>query len=348
MQVPNSFVPLAVSFALRVGLAPERLFSLAGLDLASARREGASFTVGEVERLVDVLIHESEMPDLALRLGEHIDPEHLSLFGRLVATSATPRHALESFSRFKYLFHPNIDVSVEDKDEFSIIQYISRDGSPIGTRPYYAEALLSAVITLGRPLIGEDIQPFEVRFRHARPRYEAAYARIFRCPIAFEQPVDALVTSARYLDRPMLSRSDEYHRALREQAHRELQGLDVYELEQVRRAIASALNDPTLTLPRVAKLLAVSPRTLQRRLGERQMTFRALHDDVRYHRARDLLARAGHTVDDVAQALGYRDRSNFVRAFRRWSGQSPSAYRAASKSGALASNDTTMARCAFG
>jgi AraC-like DNA-binding protein len=330
VRVPNSFVPSAVSFALRLGVSPERLFSLAGLDLASARRPGASFTVQDVERLVDGLIEQSQIPDLGLRLGEHIDPEHLSCFGRLVATAATPRQALEAFSRFKYLLHPALDVVVEEKDGLAHLRYASRDGAAIGDRPYYAEALFSGFVMLGRPLVG-DTQPVKVQFRHARPTYDAAYARIFRCPVAFDQPIDVLVTHASSLDRPMLSHSEPYHRALCEEARRELERLDAYELEQVRRAIASALDDPTLSLRRVAKSLAMSPRTLQRRLGERHRSFRSLHDEIRYSRAQELLARPGSSVDAVAHALGYRDRSNFVRAFRRWSGQSPRDYRVSAR-----------------
>jgi AraC-like DNA-binding protein len=261
-------------------------------------------------------------------LGEHIDPESLGLFGQLVATSATPREAVATFADFKLLLHPSFDLRLEEADGVAVLSYASHDDTAIGDRPYYAEALLSAVVSLGRHFLRDGTTPRRATFRHPRPAYVAVYERIFCCPIAFNQPYDTLEYAATLLDRPMLGRSDAYHRALHAQAEQDLRALQELPLGQVRRVLHARIADPELDIADVARVLGTSERTLQRRLREGGKSFRGLRDEVRYQRARESLALGDATIDETAFALGYRDRSNFVRAFTRWAGQSPSQFRA--------------------
>ncbi len=326
--VPNHFVPALVSLALRFELPPEQLFRRAGIDLDAARARGAGFSVAEVERLVDAFMGATKLPELALLLGEHIDPDSLGLFGQLVATSQTPRQAVAVFAAFKYLLHPSFDLRIEETEGMAILRYASNDATPIGEKPYYAETLLSAVVSLGRHFLGEKSTPHRATFRHARPAYASVYERIFRCPISFGAPCDALHYTAILLDRSLLGRSDAYHRTLRAQARDDLQPFQQLPIVEVRRLLHARIADPDLGIGDIARALGTSPRSLQRRLGEAGVSFRELRDEVRYQRAREALARGDMTIDQIAVGLGYRDRANFVRAFSRWAGQSPSRFRA--------------------
>jgi AraC-like DNA-binding protein len=82
-----------------------------------------------------------------------------------------------------------------------------------------------------------------------------------------------------------------------------------------------------LSVERVARHLGTSPRTLQRRLSNQGMTFRLLVDAVRLDVARSLVCHTDLPVQEVAARLGYRTPGSFARAFARWTGYSPSAYR---------------------
>jgi AraC-like DNA-binding protein len=329
--VPNHFVPALITLALRFELRPEKLFHRAGIDLDAARVRGAGFSVQEVEGLLDAFVAATKHPELALVLGEHIDPNSLGLFGQLIATSASPRDAIATFADFKYLLHPSFDLRLEQAEEGAEVRYASNDATPIGDKPYYAEALLSAVVSLGRYFLGDSASPMQASFRHARPSYDAVYDRIFRCPVAFEQSHDAVVYPTTLLGRSILGSSDAYHRTLRAQAEADLRTILQPPLSQVRRVLHTRISDPDLDIADVARVLGVSARTLQRRLGETGTSFRALRDEVRFQRARESLERGEGTIDELATRLGYRDRANFVRAFTRWAGKSPSRYRAATR-----------------
>jgi AraC-like DNA-binding protein len=84
-------------------------------------------------------------------------------------------------------------------------------------------------------------------------------------------------------------------------------------------------------LERVAQRLFMSARTLKRKLQERGTTFRTLLDEARFRHAQHLLGCADLHIQQVAIALGYRDPACFTRAFRRWSGRTPTQARAERK-----------------
>lgn len=82
-----------------------------------------------------------------------------------------------------------------------------------------------------------------------------------------------------------------------------------------------------LSIERLANRLGESPRTLQRRLMARGLTFRGLLHEVRHDLARTLLLMTDLSIAEIARRLGYRSPGSFTRAFTRWTGRSPSAFR---------------------
>ena len=97
--------------------------------------------------------------------------------------------------------------------------------------------------------------------------------------------------------------------------------------EAVGSAVRTCLDDVGPSLTRVAGTVGVRPRTLQRRLARVGLTYQQVIDEVRYERARQLLGSPGTSIGEVAIQVGYADPAHFSRAFRRWAGLSPRAYR---------------------
>ncbi len=98
-------------------------------------------------------------------------------------------------------------------------------------------------------------------------------------------------------------------------------------LLNVREAIGRTLPDTTPTLSSIGRSLGMSRRTLQRRLSERGVTFGQVLDSVRRDAAMSAITRPGASVYEVALSCGYDDVKALRRAFRRWTGRSPSEYR---------------------
>jgi AraC-like DNA-binding protein len=95
----------------------------------------------------------------------------------------------------------------------------------------------------------------------------------------------------------------------------------------VRQVVARLLGQGSTDVRAVASAVNTSSRTLQRRLREAGLTYAGLVQQVRCEAASHLLMEPGQTVRDVARKLGYSDPAHFTRAFHRWTGLTPRAFR---------------------
>jgi AraC-like DNA-binding protein len=102
-----------------------------------------------------------------------------------------------------------------------------------------------------------------------------------------------------------------------------------YGVDEVRQVVSVLLGRRYPDIQLVAHTMLTSPRTLQRRLRSAGLTYARLVAEARRASAERLLAEPGRTVADVARMLGYSDPAHFTRAFQRWTGISPRAFRAA-------------------
>jgi AraC-like DNA-binding protein len=183
------------------------------------------------------------------------------------------------------------------------------------------------------------VNPIEVRFQHARPRDVSELERFFACPLHFDQPDNALVLSQEAMELPLITSDPELRKSLAQRAAAQLEclgeprfggatGLGAPDqlaslVEQVRVTVCEDLTLHPPSIQRVARRLAVSTRSLQRRLSESGTSFRDLVDAIRHQQALSFL-HAGVPFDDIAERLGFSETRAFRRAFRRWTGQSPS------------------------
>ena len=95
----------------------------------------------------------------------------------------------------------------------------------------------------------------------------------------------------------------------------------------ILRACVRNLSTSSVQAPVVAKTLNMSVRTLYRRLGEEGVSYQSLLDKLRSSVALEYLKNTQLSVEEIATQCGYQDVSNFRKAFRRWTGRSPSSYR---------------------
>jgi len=313
--------------ALKQGLNPEQVFVDAGIDLAAVQLHELDLGLHQVEEVMDVIIQQANLPQFGLVLGEHVQAEMLGIFGPLVASSPTTRIAIECFSRFKQLLHPMFDMRLEEQGGESIIIYDSMDDTPIGDRPIYAEALFSALMNLGSMFIGQSMQPARIEFRHEETSYLDEYQRVFGCPVLFGCQQDRMIGDAKVLDLPMLSQSFGVHQLLKAQAGAKMQDPVTTIGKQVSLLIKQQLGKQVVSANSIARQLNISARTLQRQLNKEKTSFKTLKEEEVLVLAQQLLSTTQLTTETIAFELGYKDRSNFVHAFIRLAGCSPSEYR---------------------
>lgn len=97
---------------------------------------------------------------------------------------------------------------------------------------------------------------------------------------------------------------------------------------KVRSVLETRLLSEDCSIIAVAKLFSMNRRTLSRHLSREGTAYQIMANELRFEIARELLARKDLTFTQVATALGYSELSGFTRAFRHWSGQTPTEWRA--------------------
>jgi AraC-like DNA-binding protein/transposase len=189
-----------------------------------------------------------------------------------------------------------------------------------------AEFSLASVTRVISDNFASQFTPLEVHFEHPAPEYPQPLERLFRAPVRYLQPINHLII-ARPDALRLIRHEDQGLLATLERQVRDLIGeaTPVLDTTSAARAVIDAnLGISAITLDRVAAVLHLGPRTLQRRLAAEGTSLLALLDEVRHARAVRLLSQPGARVGLVAQALGHIDPTAFRRAWRGWTGKAPS------------------------
>lgn len=194
------------------------------------------------------------------------------------------------------------------------------------SRDVHLFALMVGIWRIGETLTGRKL-PGSADLRFPRPGYFARIAGQFPGAVRFDQPVNQLVFDAALLATPLTMSDPAALRLATAQCERELDAVSEQRrfVTRVKALIAAPSGVPSLE--QVADALALSPRTLKRRLALRGASFSELLDAHRRERAVLLLRSSRLPMDEIALKLGYSDAANFTRAFRRWTGMAPGQYR---------------------
>ena len=312
-----------VEYAAARGVDLGDVMAAAGIDAATMERPDARIPADADDRIWQAAIERLADPDLGLHLAEGaISARSLGVVGYLTRSSATVGQALARARRFHRL--------IKDGGDLRLIP--DESGITVSERPHegpwpraIAETIVANYVTLARAWTGEQLIPLEVRFQHARPR-SGEHERIFGCPVRFGAPDNAVKFADDDLRRRLRTADSQLLAYLESWAEERLAALAPSRTfaDDVRLAVRDCLDhEHSVEVGAVARRLGTSPRSLQRRLLEQGVTFRTLVDAIRRHRAAALLG-ADASISDVADRLGYSDARAFRRAFRRWTGQTPS------------------------
>jgi AraC-like DNA-binding protein len=194
---------------------------------------------------------------------------------------------------------------------------------------FLSESLLVIWHRLGSWLIGQRIRLEQATFSYPKPAHGAEYDLLFPCPLEFGKGQSSLLFHSRYLSMPLLQ--DE--RTLKHFLERSPADLlsrpdDGDSLSSRLRRLLSRDSARWPDLESVAAHLHSSPQTLRRHLREEGTSFQALKDQLRRDIAIYHLGRADLSLQQIAEQLGFSEPSAFHRAFKKWTGLTPGAYRA--------------------
>jgi len=226
-----------------------------------------------------------------------------------------------------------IDLVI-DGDRASIVHRWIDDRRP---PPRHAsECFFAILMARWARLTGGPWPLMRVAFMHPRPKDVTTHARLFRAPFAFDAEANRLTFKAALLETPLLTANPDLHAMLVRHADgmlAELPASDGY-VDRARHAVAQSVRTGDAAGARaIASRLNTSARTLQRALAAEGTSLRVLVREARRELALRELERGTLSIEEIGFLSGFENMSAFCRAFRKWTGTTPSAYRATHRSG---------------
>lgn len=309
------------------GIARERLLAGTGIGPAALAGPSGRIPHPQFERVVRRAWELSGDRAIGLQLGLAMNIKTHGFLGYAALSSETIADAIDLAIRYYRTRTTVLDLTFFVDGDTAVLQFDER--VPLGELlPFAIDSLMASFYVIRTQLV-RDAGPPQGEARvtydeqpHHRLLREAGGTVHFNC--AFNQlrfPASELSRRLDYADPQLV-------RMAAAQCEEELKKLHDGSglLGEVRRRAAARLAGDA-SLENIADDLHMAPRTLRRRLAELGASYHGIVEQLRRGLAMEWLATTPRSVDDIAAALGYSDPSNFGRAFRRWTGQSPTAWR---------------------
>ncbi len=314
----------------KLGASGDALLAQAGIEKRVIDDPDGRVTPAQVMGIWEAAYATIGDPCLSLHVAEHVPKGAYRVLEYVIGSAPTIGAGFEKISEY----FPWIDTSVQlpiersgDLWAFGVDAGVSAELTPRQAMEFTFATCLRKV----REESGVSFSPVRIEMACSAPTdiegYEGEIARLFCCPLVFESERNVMLfddgtwqTPSNAADAPLLSILEEQAQQLLSSVH-DTSSLSV----DVKRILTE--RGVSLSLNEVAKELAVSSRTLQRRLRESGVVFADLATEVREQMARQLLRQKTVSVAEVAYLLGFSDQSSFTRAFKRWTGETPAAFR---------------------
>ncbi len=267
--------------------------------------------------------------NLGIELAGSLPVEAAGLWGFLLRSSPTFGDLLQRAERYIRIAFRYTRLVLVEKGDALVAICDHPSPSPFGRREQEVCFFLGQWLTWGRKLVGDAVTPDEVRMRWSGPRDAAPLDAFFRCPVRFGAPDDALVFSSAVSGLRLPEQTPELGEMFKSYAAAMIRRISAQPpfVDLVRETLSEGLLAGTSSEAAIAKRLGITARTLHRRLAEQGTSFRQLRSELLLRRAEELLREEELPISEVAYLLGYSEPSNFHRAFRRWTGVAPTAWR---------------------
>jgi len=326
------FVRSALRPVLERGLDPSAILQQAGvwpalLNSPQARVTAATFSavwLGVAKLLDDELFGQDRR---RMKVGS------FAMMCHTLIQCATLRHALQRMTRFFNLLLDDFHCALEcDEHAHLTIRHNNAAG---GAGVFGYETLLMMQHGVACWLVGRRIPVIRAAFAYPEPSRSAEYPRMYSEQLLFDQDTTALTFGRAYLDLPVIQTPRTIKAFLRGAPanivlkYKNSSGLAA----QIRRHLRAAATSDWPDFEAVAAKLHMTDSTLRRRLLDEGQSFQGIKDQLRRDMAIEQLCHSSKSVAEIAVELGFAETSAFHRAFKKWTGSNPGAYRQRMRTG---------------
>jgi AraC-like DNA-binding protein len=298
----------------------EQFAEVVGLPITALDTDDLLIPVQTASAVLDYAATKLGCPDLGLRIATRQDLSMLGPLALAIQASATIGEALTCATRYVFVHNRSITLTVEPDPYHApgvtALQYGAHVAPPIHDQGIdLGMSLVHRVLT---ELAGGRYGLRSVELPHRPQAPLAVYEEFFGAPVRVERPVGFLRIPTSLLRKPLQGADPHIHQLAEAFLAERLPKEDRELAPRVRAAIQQILGTATADIATVGAMVAMHPRTVQRRLAQEDTSFGALLDDVRRHAARRFLTRTQMPMTQVADLLGFSEQSALSRSCQRW------------------------------
>jgi AraC-like DNA-binding protein len=330
-------LPTAIGFPARRALAalrkndidPAPLLRRAGLSEQELNDQENRISSAGQATLLEFAAEALHDPALGFHLATEVDPRELGLVYYIASSAKDLGEAITLLAHYSRIVNEAIRVQMTRREGNLVIE-VRVVGVPRFLAAQNAELAIAVILKSLRAITGRNVHPAKITLIHVHNSSLREFERFCGCVIEFGGATDELVFANETLAIPLITE--------------DLRLLDVLrpicdEAVKQRETAPGSLralveNEAQKLLPHggaqrhiVARKLALSTRTLARRLASQGTSFEQVVDELRRTLALQYMKTPGISLSQVAWLLGYEGATSFNHAFKRWTGRSPSAAR---------------------
>ena len=291
------------------------------LEQPSARIERDTFI-----KLMLAVMQQTQDEFLGFGQGRKSKPGTFSMMAHAVINCANLEKAVQRGLRFYELFDLDVHSTLVRGEEAAELRVQASE------RLDFREPIIEAMIFLWLRfmgwLVGKAIEPQRIELDYERGE-DDEYRSQFECPVEYGSDINRIVFSLEFLDLPLVQNEISLSRFLKDSLAQLWEG-NVHNVglpAQIRAIISKEYGNNFPDFSEVCEKLNMTPQTLRRRLKDANTSYQEIKDSLRKEASIYYLSKPELSIDEIALLMGFSEASSFHRAFKKWTGKTPSQYR---------------------
>ncbi len=335
--MPQSDYHVVGSYALLLargledyGIPPETLFKDSPHDLKTIDDTEFRFPESEMTVLWDKATQLSGDDAFGLVAGTHVGPTSFHVLSMCLWLCCSLRQGFDRLLRYTPLFSTSASASLIKTDKhyrFDMLVNRDENNQPVAC-DQTVYAFVSALITICRKRDGAQFSPIEIAFECKTPSCPEKFEEFFGCPVKFNSPSAYILFDKHSLDKELTCGNLELFELSEQAIATGMERMQIHGIVgDIRIALKDLLAGGDISVGNIAKALNMSTRSLQRKLLEKELSYRQVLDDYRRELAILYIRQPKLSQGEISYMLGFSTPSNFSRAFKNWTGTAPGEYR---------------------
>jgi AraC-like DNA-binding protein len=328
-HLPVTYPAIYLQIAQERGVSQAQVLAHAQLSPQLFAQATGRISSQEYERLVTAVIELVGNQGLGLEVGVRQPLTAHGSLGYALMSAATIADAMKILQRFWHVRGRGVNLRYIDDPDYVVFSIYCQYPMPLEVEKVLLEAVLSGVYYGLRFLLAGIPLQAELHFAIPQPDYLAQLSHLQLPTIYYGQPINQLKIPKSILQQPINTANPEALSMAIAQCERELALLPSIEQDIVTMVniLLQADEQGYLTPEQIAERLHISERSLRRHLQQQGTNYQQLLESARQRDAQQLLRQTQAEIQLIALRLGYNNPANFTRAFKQWTGQTPSEFR---------------------